>query len=54
VIGLVLAAGVGKRLAPLTEEQPKGLIELGGRSLLARLLDGLRAAGARETALIVG
>ena len=51
---LVLAAGVGKRLAPLTEERPKGLIELGGQSLLARLLDGLQAAGVRETALVVG
>jgi choline kinase len=54
VIGLVLAAGIGKRLAPLTDECPKGLIELGGRSLLARLLDGLQAAGVRETALVVG
>ncbi len=52
--GLVLAAGVGKRLAPLTDERPKGLIELGGRSLLGRLLDGLQAAGAHETALVVG
>jgi choline kinase len=54
VRALVLAAGIGKRLAPLTEERPKGLIELGGRSLLARLLDGLQAAGARETAIVVG
>ena len=52
--GLVLAAGMGKRLAPLTDERPKGLIELGGRSLLARLLDGLRAAGVDETVLVVG
>ena len=52
--GLVLAAGMGKRLAPLTDERPKGLIELGGRSLLARLLDGLQAAGVHETALIIG
>jgi choline kinase len=52
--GLVLAAGLGKRLAPLTDERPKGLIELGGRSLLARLLDGLRAAGVHETVLVVG
>lgn len=51
---LVLAAGVGKRLAPLTDERPKGLIELGGRSLLARLLDGFAAAGVSETALVVG
>jgi choline kinase len=54
VTGLVLAAGLGKRLAPLTEERPKGLIELGGRSLLARLLDGLQAAGVHETLLVVG
>jgi choline kinase len=54
VTGLVLAAGVGKRLMPLTEERPKGLIELGGRSLLARLLDGFAAAGVRETCLVVG
>lgn len=52
--GLVLAAGIGKRLAPLTDERPKGLLELGGRSLLARLLDGFRAAGVRETAIVVG
>ena len=52
--GLVLAAGVGKRLAPLTDDRPKGLIELGGRSLLARLLDGFAAAGVRETHLVVG
>jgi choline kinase len=54
VRALVLAAGIGKRLAPLTEERPKGLLELGGRSLLARLLDGLQAAGVHETALVVG
>ncbi len=52
--GLVLAAGTGKRLAPLTDDRPKGLIEIGGRSLLARLLDGLQAAGVDETALVVG
>jgi choline kinase len=54
VTGLVLAAGLGKRLAPLTDERPKGLIELRGRSLLARLLDGLQAAGVQETVLVVG
>jgi L-glutamine-phosphate cytidylyltransferase len=54
VRALVLAAGLGKRLAPLTEERPKGLLELGGRSLLARLLDGLQEAGVAETAIVVG
>jgi choline kinase len=54
VTGLVLAAGLGKRLAPLTDGRPKGLIELGGRTLLARLLDGLQSAGVDETVLVVG
>lgn len=54
MVALILAAGVGKRLAPLTEDRPKGLIELGGRSLLQRLLDALAAAGAREAVLVVG
>src|SRR5262249_15315363 len=54
VRALVLAAGIGKRLAPLTDDRPKGLLELGGRSLLARLLDGLQAAGVAETMLVVG
>jgi choline kinase len=54
VTGLILAAGAGKRLAPLTDERPKGLIEVGGRCLLARLLDGLQGAGVRATALVVG
>jgi choline kinase len=54
VRALVLAAGIGKRLAPLTEDRPKGLLELGGRSLLARLFDGLQAAGVAETAIVVG
>jgi len=54
VRALVLAAGIGKRLAPLTDDRPKGLIELGERSLLARLLDGLQAAGVAETTLVVG
>jgi len=54
VRALVLAAGIGKRLAPLTDDRPKGLIDLEGRSLLARLLDGLQAAGVAETALVVG
>src|SRR5262249_36559521 len=52
--GLVLAAGIGKRLAPLTEERPKGLIELGGRSPPARPLHGAPAARGDRTVLVVG
>ena len=43
---IVLAAGVGKRLHAASGGKPKCLIEIGGRSLLVRLLSGLAAAAA--------
>jgi mannose-1-phosphate guanylyltransferase len=43
---MVLAAGFGTRLRPLTDERPKPLVPLGDRPLLAHILDGLRQAGA--------
>ena len=39
--GLVPAAGRGTRLAPLTDDRPKGLVEVGGRPLLAHVFDAL-------------
>ena len=39
--GFVPAAGRGTRLAPLTDDRPKGLVEVGGRSLLAHVFDAL-------------
>jgi choline kinase len=51
---IVLAAGVGKRLLAASGGRPKCLIEIGGRSLLARLLAGLAAAGVRDAVVVTG
>jgi choline kinase len=51
---IVLAAGVGRRLAPLTDSTHKCLVPVGGRPLLGRMLTALDLEGVRETVLIVG
>lgn len=51
---IILAAGQGKRLLPLTEARPKCLIELSGRTLLAWQLLRLQAAGVQEAVIVTG
>lgn len=43
--GMVMAAGMGQRMRPLTNDRPKPLIQVGGRTLLDHGLDRLAEAG---------
>jgi L-glutamine-phosphate cytidylyltransferase len=54
VNAIILAAGVARRLAPLTDKTHKALLPVGGRPLLARMLAALADSGIRETTIVVG
>lgn len=51
---VILAAGFGSRLRPLTDHHPKCLTPLFGRTLLDRQLDALTAAGITEVTIVAG
>jgi MurNAc alpha-1-phosphate uridylyltransferase len=50
---MIMAAGLGKRMRPLTATRPKPLIEVGGKALLDHVLEKLRAAGVRKVVVNV-
>lgn len=50
---VILAAGVGSRLAPLTHDRPKVLVEILGKSFLFRQLDRLTSAGIPSRDVVV-
>lgn len=54
MIGVILAAGMAKRLRPLTDTKPKCLLEVGSRTLLQRTVDAMLQAGISELVVVTG
>src|SRR5436305_10733529 len=50
---MVVAAGLGLRMRPLTDRMPKPLVQVAGRALLDHVLDKLAEAGVHETVVNV-
>ena len=51
---IILAAGLGSRLLPLTENKPKSLIEFAGKSLLERQINLFRKNGIQDISIVTG
>jgi phosphoenolpyruvate phosphomutase len=51
---VIIAAGSGKSLLPLTEDRPKCMLDIRGRTVLDRQLETLRACGVHEIAVVRG
>src|SRR2546428_8430370 len=51
---IILAAGVARRLAPLTDHTQKSLLPVGGRAILAWMLEALHAVGVPHVVIVVG
>ncbi len=51
---IILAAGVGSRLRPLTDQSPKSLLKVGGTPIMERMIKNLEAVGVTEIAIVTG
>ena len=54
MIGVILAAGMAKRLRPLTNDKPKCLLKVGERTLLERTVEAMRQCGITEFVVVTG
>ena len=51
---LILAAGKGKRMWPLTENKPKPLLPIVGKSIIEKQIIELKKAGVKEVNVLIG
>lgn len=51
---IILAAGVGSRIRPLTDNTPKSLLMVGGKPILERMISHIESVGIKEILIITG
>ncbi len=51
---IILAAGMGRRLGTITEDKPKAMVEVNGKTLIERMFESLRLAGIRRVVIVTG
>jgi choline kinase len=51
---IILAAGVGSRIRPLTDHTPKPLLKIGTKTILQRMIDAILAAKIKEIIVVTG
>src|SRR3954469_14972845 len=51
---VILVAGIGSRLRPITDDRPKALVDLGGETILGRTVRLLASYGVRKVVLATG
>ena len=54
VVAIILAAGVGSRIRPLTDNCPKSLLKVGEETILNRMLENIQANGIHEVVFVLG
>lgn len=52
--GIIIAAGVGRRLKPLTDDKPKCMLEIRGEPILKKTVDSFRKIGVNDISIITG
>ena len=51
---IILAAGIGRRLSPITDTTPKCLIKVGGKTIIERYFENFERLGIKEAVVVVG